>query len=230
MPGCISRLDDRHWSSEIGFLPFVGPSYEHGITEIRVLLLGESHYIEQGIDNSPEVTRPYTRKIFNDRIEPKRQAGDGRYFPPLDRLLTGKVDPSPQDAASIWRRVAFSNLVQEFVGTKGGDRPEGTQFCDGSRILVEHVLPVLRPDVVLVLGRETWRGLDAGAVLRELQPYCAEEVRARHQKSREIWALPYRGGEALMTWTYHPSRSIDTSADLAGALQYLLTLRRNEQR
>jgi len=219
-------LDISDWPEEIGFVPFVGPRYEEGIDGTRVLLLGESHYRKKGVDNSPVKRRPYTRKVFGDRIEAIRTVGDGRYFPPLDRLLTNNAAPSGKQAAAAWEVVAFSNLIQEFVGASAGGSRTATQLRYGSRVFVEHVLPVLRPDVVLVLGRATWRGLDAGSVRSDLQPYFAKHVRPRHQAYREVWSLPYKNGEALMTWTYHPSRSVDTSADMAGALRHLLAFYR----
>lgn len=223
----IHKLDVSDWPAEIGFVPFVGPRYEEGIDGARVLLLGESHYRKEGLDNSPEITRPYTRTVFGDRTEPTRTAGDGRYFPPLDRLLTNNAAPPNKQAAAAWEKVAFSNLIQEFVGASAGGSRTGTQFRNGTRVHVEHVLPVLRPDVILVLGRATWRGFDAGSIRNDLQPYYAKHVRSRHQAYREIWSLPYKNGEALMTWTYHPSRSVDTWADMAGALQHIAALGRN---
>lgn len=221
----IHELDISDWPAEIGFVPFVGPRYEEGIDGSRVLLLGESHYRKEGVDNSPVVSRPYTRKVFGDRTEPTRKPGDGRYFPPIDRLLTNRAAPTAAQAAAAWEKVAFSNLIQEFVGTSAGGSRCTKQFATGSRILVEHGLAFLRPDVVLVLGRAVWRGLDAGSIRNDLQPYNAKHVRPRHLASREIWSLLYKNGEALMTWVYHPSRGVDTWADMAGALKHLLALR-----
>jgi uracil-DNA glycosylase len=226
---CHQKISDSDWPKEVAFLPFIGLKYEDGIDGARVLLLGESHYRASGVDNAPEVTREFTRREFADRILPKRSPGVGRYFPPLDRLLTAKFNPTPEESAAKWDRVAFINLAQQFAGTRPGDRPTTTQFFHGSRILTQYVLPSLRPDIVLVLGQRAWMGLATGTLRADLAPYDATGVRRRHERSREIWALPYHGGSALMTWVYHPSRGIDCWTDLAGSLNYLFSLHRNEK-
>lgn len=211
------------WPDEVAFLPFIGPGYDAGIGGVRVLLLGESHYRADGVDHSPRVTRRYTRDVFADRIEPIRLVGEGRYFKPLDRMLTGVMSPTPTEAAARWREVAFANVVQQFVGVQPGDRPTSAQFCHGTHVLIHHVLPRLQPQVIVVLGRAAWNGLAAGDRRTDLDPYMAESVRAGYERVREVWALRFRDGLALMSWTYHPSRGIDHANDLAGLLRHLLT-------
>lgn len=212
------------WPREISFVPYVGRSYEVGLSGRRVLLLGESHYRSEGLDNDAAVTRTFTRKVFGDLEQPIRTPGAGRFFPPLDRLLTGMEKPTPRESADAWSRIAFCNLAQEFAGTRPGDRPSGRQLRSGSHVLVEKTLPLLRPDVVLVLGRRAWEGLEAGTKQADGTTFLANHVRSGFQAKREVWSLPYAGGSALMTWVYHPSRSIDRWMDMSMALRWLLAL------
>jgi hypothetical protein len=220
----LDPADADAWPAEVAFIPFVGPLYQAGIDGVRTLLLGESHYRRDGVDCSPDVTRPFTRHVFVDRIEPHRSVGEGRFYPALDRMLTGMAHPSADKAASTWRQVAFANLVQEFAGVRPGDRPTSTQFRRGTQILMDYVLPMLRPQVVIVLGRATWNGLSAGECRADLTPYMTESVREGHEQRREIWRLPYSNGQAFMSWTFHPSRGIDQAADMAELLHHLLAL------
>lgn len=207
----LSALPDERWPAELGFIPFVGRKYEDGFVDgARVLLLGESHYREDGVDNSPQVTRPFTRDVFGSQNEPVRAVDEKKYFLTLDRLLTGEALPAPAEGAARWHSVAFMNLLQEFAGTKSGDRPTDRQGRAGTDVLVEHGLPLLQPDVILVLGHEAWRQLRAGALRKDLTPFDAAHVSPHHTREREIWELPYAGGRALMTWVYHPSWNYDT--------------------
>lgn len=222
----IADYTIEQWPADIGFVPFVGRHYESGIDGLRVLVLGESHYREDGVDNTAPVTRTFTRNVFGPMAEPRRESGDGRFFPPLDRLLTGERWPDVTTAAAAWHRIAFCNLVQQFAGIKPGDRPTAAQFRDGARTLVAHTLPLLRPDVMLVLGRRTWVELDTGCERANVASYMAQGVRRRHRPTREVWRMHYTGGDALMTWVYHPSRGIDRWEDMHGALQHLLRARR----
>lgn len=222
----LCEIGSDAWPDELGFIPFVGPEYEAGIDGSRVLLLGESHYREDGAENSPGITRPFTNETFGDRILPVRNGGDGRFFAPIDRVLTGSTSPSPTEAAAAWKRVAFSNLVQEFAGERAGERPSPRQFNEGS-VRILKAFEILRPDVILVLGREAWKGFDAGFHRNDLPSFFAE-VGTRYHREREVWELRYPGGSALMTWVYHPSYNIDGWHSGARALRHLLRLKAAE--
>ncbi|UXA47916.1 hypothetical protein M0D44_16525 [Xanthomonas prunicola] len=45
------------------------------------------------------------------------------------------------------------NLSQAFAGSQANHRPRNQALRDCGDVLVRDILPVLRPDVVLVLGR-----------------------------------------------------------------------------
>lgn len=223
-----ATISDEEWPAEVAFLPFVGRRYKDGWNGHRVLLLGESHYRKAGMTDLPEHTRPFTRNEFKPLAEPGRTERWGKFWNALDRLLVGQERYEPTEAARAWERVAFVNQCQIFAGTAANHRPSATSMREGGNVVHEHVLPRLKPTVVLVLGRFTWDTLRHGIHAPSVQPYLANDVhrngRRRYKELREVWQLDYVGGAAWMTWVYHPSWHIDTWQDRARALHHLLDL------
>ena len=179
------------------------------------------------MSDSLEVTRPFTRDVFRGMAEPIRHTDDGPFFKALDSALTADGKPDAQDAADAWKRVAFANLSQAFAGSQANQRPRNEELLAGGDVLVEEILPTLKPTVVLVLGQTTWRLLPHGKREEGLPPFLARDVnrlngRRRYIERRDIWSLDYTGGSALMTWVYHPSWNIDTWQDRALALHHLI--------
>lgn len=222
-------LDGYQWPEAVRFIPYWGDLYWEGVNGQRVLLLGESHYRREGLSDSLEVTRPFTQDHFREMATPIRSGRDGPFFRALDLVLTGRQDFQLQEAAEAWRRVAFLNLSQAFAGSQASHRPRNQALRDGGDVLWEEILPVLKPNVVLVLGRTAWRLFSHGKPQPGLEPFSAKDVKRgerkrRYIESREIWSLDYRGGSALITWVYHPSWNIDTWQDRAGALGHLVAL------
>ncbi|MBK0024702.1 hypothetical protein IAE57_00860 [Stenotrophomonas sp. S48] len=222
-------LEGHQWPEAVRFIPYMGDHYWEGIDGQRVLLLGESHYRREGVSDALGVTRPFTQDHFREMALPVRNGRDGPFFKALDLILTGRQDFKLQDAAEAWRRVAFLNISQAFAGSQANHRPRNQALRDGGDVLVRDILPLLRPDVVLVLGRTAWRLFRHGEVAEGLKPFTAKQVnrvesKRRYIESREVWSLDYAGGSALMTWVYHPSWNVDTWQDRAGALRHLISL------
>lgn len=221
------NLDEHQWPETVCFLPYLGDFYWDGMDGHRILLLGESHYRKEGMSDSLDVTRPFTRDVFRGMAEPIRKADDGPFFKALDSVLTADGRPDAQEAADAWKRVAFANLSQAFAGSQANQRPRNEELLAGGDVLVEEILPILKPTVVLVLGRTTWRLLSHGKLEEGLSPFMAREVnrlngRRRYIERRDIWSVDYAGGSALMTWVYHPSWNVDTWQDRALALHHLI--------
>lgn len=224
-------LEGHQWPEAVRFIPYMGDHYWEGIGGQRVLLLGESHYRREGVSDALGMTRPFTQEHFREMALPVRNGRDGPFFKALDLMLTGREDFELQEAADAWKRVAFMNLSQAFAGSQANHRPRNEALRDGGHVLVRDILPLLRPDVVLVLGRTAWRLFSHGKVSPDLEPFIARLVnrgegrgKRRYIESREIWSLDYAGGSALMTWVYHPSWNVDTWQDRAGALRHLMAL------
>lgn len=226
-----SEIDVENWPREVAFVPYVGSLYASGIDGCRVLLLGESPYRKEGMTHAPEVTRSHTRSIFSSMATSERSSTDGAYFAPLDRLLTGKESPSGFDKAEMWKRISFVNLAQQFAGTASSHRPQAQHLREGGTILAENILPILRPHIILVLGRVTWAHFQAGELAHNVPAFEAERVnrgggKRRYTARRDVWMLRYLDSMALMTWVYHPSWNIDHWQDRAGALRHLIAQRK----
>lgn len=222
-------LAGYQWPDAVRFIPYWGDLYWEGMDGVRVLLLGESHYRKEGLSDALEVTRPFTQDTFREMATEVRKAGDGPFFKALDLLLNGRQDFQLQEAAEAWRRVAFLNLSQAFAGSQASHRPRNQALRDGGNVLVRDILPVLRPHVVLVLGRTAWRLFSHGKQHPGLEPFNARHVnrgegKRRYIESREVWSLDYEGGSALMTWVYHPSWHVDTWQDRSAALRHLIAI------
>lgn len=216
------------WPSDVSFIPFVGEQYHQGMAGHRVLLLGESHYRNEGATSSPEITRQFTIDEFSGMASPDRKPRFGGYYDAVDRILLQRESYSADEAASAWRRISFVNLSQEFTRDEDARRPTPNALQKGSDILKIRILPVLRPTVILVLGKKAWDGLSHGTK-SDLAPYSALHVNRhggarKYAAQREVWLLEFDGGAAWMTWVYHPSWHIDHWSDRAGALQHLLKL------
>jgi hypothetical protein len=222
MSAKVHEIPLEGWPQSLGFVPFVGAKYEEGLEGARVMLLGESHYREEGADNCSGVTRAFTRDVFGSLETPVRKPGDGRYFPPLDRILTGKERPSLEESAAAWERISFANLVQEFAGERPGQRPTSRQFKEGAERIMD-AIDVLKPDVILALGRATWNSFTRGDFRNDL-PSLDVEVRGHYARLRRVWGVPYAGGGALMSWVYHPSRAIDPWQNGFKVLRHLISL------
>ncbi|MEP9567842.1 hypothetical protein [Xanthomonas perforans] len=128
---------------------------------------------------------------------PIRSGRDGPFFRALDLMLTGRQDFQLAEAAAAWKREAFMNLSQAFAGCQANHRPRNQALRDGGDVLVRDILPVLRPDVVL-LGRTAWRFFSHGEPHPGLEPFCAQQVnrgesKRRYIEAREVWSLHYEG-------------------------------------
>ncbi len=133
------------------FMPWVGSRYHEGLFGTKVLILGESQY------GSRDETLQFTSYIIEKYGKNKRS----RFFTVTQRLVTldkkrGYI-PAAQRRA-FWEKVAFYNYVQEFVGTKARMRPTRAHWLAAQQPFLETV-EELKPDVIVVLGKETKRNL-----------------------------------------------------------------------
>jgi hypothetical protein len=132
--------------SQGGFLPWIGPRYEEGVDGVRILILGEAHYVGDAVDNHPELTT----QIIEDCHTGNRKLP---YFTKLTRLLQRGLD-----IEDIWPRVAFYNFIQEPVLGGARTRPTQDQWCEG-RAPYQRRLTELEPDLVIATGKDLWERL-----------------------------------------------------------------------
>lgn len=115
---------------------------------MRLLVLGESHY-DAGARGS-DFTRWLTREYVDGRMT-------HRFWTRLARTIAGR--PLGRDECrAFWHSVAFYNFIQEIVGTRARVRPTPEMWSAGQRPFL-HVLSMLNPDAVLVVGSQLWNHL-----------------------------------------------------------------------
>lgn len=182
------------WPAEIGFVPFVGRNYEAGIEGCRVLILGESHYAPKA--ETKVVDRGLTRVTFNECEDETSNRAWRTFFRRCDQLLTRNTMPMNAEAADAWSHASFANYIPELVGTAARQRPTAEHWEQAKRAF-PMLLSILKPDAILVLGSQLWDNLpDAGTQVHTIPaPRC----------DRNVWRIEYEGGNAMMTWVYHPS-------------------------
>lgn len=192
------------WPPEVGFVPYVGSDYAKGIDGCRVLLLAESHYLGEQTEQEllaevPGGKRAYTRHIFGDRGDLGANRVQKMFFRTLDAVVARSDDPTNREAAEGWRRIAFTNFVQDFAASAGTKRrPSKDQWKDAQDTFPK-LLECLKPHVVLALGSATWQKLPGlGAKVYELELASSNTLRS-------VWKIPHGGGSALVSWVYHPS-------------------------
>lgn len=132
------------------FDPWVGNRYSAGFKGRRVLLLGESHYLD------PD-SQGYSEHGFTSAVV-QRWAMTGPtapYFTKVSRLLLGGSIPSIGERTAFWESVVFYNYVQAWVGSGPRQRPTPANWATGEAGL-RVVMNAFAPEVIVVLGSDLW--------------------------------------------------------------------------
>ena len=159
---------------DLFFEPWVGEDYgrtpyDHGAVErsgtYPLHVLGESHYTDE-----PTRDPGFTRRVIETYgSSPSRSP----FFRNLLKTLTGKDVMTADEVRSVWRNLAFSNYVQDFLP---GPRiaPTAAMWARG-RLAFDDLLQRYRPDTILILGQRLWRAMDKGDGFR-LAPLHDDDV------------------------------------------------------
>ena len=129
------------------FKPWVGNKYwSDGLKGVRVLILGESHYGDEGTHN-PD----FTKEVVKEWGQEKRN----RFFTVVQKLVLGQgAGPvSDEQRSDFWEHVAFYNFVQSLVGTGPRERPTQEMWAAAKAPFLSTVSE-LKPQVLVVLGFE----------------------------------------------------------------------------
>jgi len=134
--------------NSVTFKPWIGSKYAtNNMFGKRVLVLGESHYGAPE-DRVPEMTVNAVRRWAQE----ERAA----FFTKTAKLLLGLDSNtwlSDEQRAEVWEHVAFYNFVQQCPGEYSRIRPTLDMWQAGRQPFLE-VVRALKPDVILVLGKQ----------------------------------------------------------------------------
>lgn len=145
------------------FIPFVGTNYvSGGIFGHRVMVLGESHYCDEGCPNCGEPSAypgclSLTQRVVNDYLDPNAEWQPWmNTFLKFERSLVGR-ETTPDERCTIWQSILFYNYLQVAMG---GPRVAGTSAqYDAARDAFYEILDRFVPDYIIVWGQRLWESL-----------------------------------------------------------------------
>lgn len=134
----------------VHFLPFVGEHYR--ATEPKMLILGESHYIDCGGNGYPELTQEVLKGYL--QMTPCEYENWMNTFRRFEHALTGKK-LTDEERLACWNDLVFYNYLQKAMQSP---REAGTaqDYKDAEPAFFE-VLETLRPNIVIVWGKRLWQ-------------------------------------------------------------------------
>ena len=140
---------------KIQFQPWIGECYhEANLYGLRILLLGESHYGKGDEDSS------FTKRVVRKWGQDNRH----RFFTTIAKFILDQGKDgnlSTEKKREFWENVAFYNYVQEIVAEEAREERPTPGMWKRSEKAYYQVLQELKPDLVVVLGKQLARNLPA---------------------------------------------------------------------
>jgi len=181
----------KHCWNHVFFEPWIGPQYEDSWFNIRLLLLGESHYGKES-EQIPTFTRDLIKRYVTHDWSHK-------FFTILGQTVFGR--PHTEFArADVWEHVCFYNFVQKIV-VLPRRTPTDLERRNASLAFFE-LLNALKPELVICCGwrlhswlPDTWEiGIDyncGGKLIHSRfydcgADYYSEIVPIQHPSSRQF--------------------------------------------
>lgn len=210
--------------TKIVFEPWCGCRYTDAPFGKRVLILGESHYdpdAETPIDQMPtSQKRLFTQRCIQDQIEGAQRK---RFWTNIAATFLNHL-PTLADKKVFWHSVAFYNYVQSSAGLRPRMRPTKEQWRAAQAPFVE-VLERWKPEVIIVLGFQTWDRLPEQ--LPDLNLY-GRDAKQRIDDSRErdidTWRYNYSDGSCLAYRIRHPSSGAFSSEEWSPRVRRAISL------
>jgi hypothetical protein len=178
------------------FQPWIGKEYE---LKGKLLLLGESHYMDEEPNEEDDFSKGYDN--FTTEVIGENYLAGKEMRTPFFRKIGLMFNPS--DEYKIWNEISFANAIQ--VGLwKAKSQPSPKDIATitpAFNLLLNH----LRPKKVLVLSRRMWNYWipeDNGTQVSRIE---------ENGKWSTVWNFNYNGGSCLGMGTIHPSRMLGNS-------------------
>jgi hypothetical protein len=132
--------------SDIKFEPWIGNKYEsEGLIGVKVLVLGESHYLK---DKKPDNLSDFTIYVIKSIALSRRPH---KFFKTIHNLLADKeINDEPKNWNDIWDRICFYNFVQRLL-PRNAKRPENQDWEDAKEPF-NKTMRNLNPHLVIVFG------------------------------------------------------------------------------
>lgn len=172
------------------FRPFIGVDYWQPTRfSKRLLVVGESHYLEKPQDNHPDFVPDLLKSVVNKRL---MRGWRTPYYSNVFYLLVGKRgrDVEQSEWEAVWQSLAFYNFVQTDRLTRPLERPTKSEWRN-SFVPFKSVLAKLRPERVILTGRM-------------LTAYAARGALTRPD-TVGVWLQTVPNEYAFTRCVYHPS-------------------------
>lgn len=139
------------------FKPWVGKNYETGGNfGKRVMVLGDSHYLE----NKSDATSNDTLEVVETFLDPNRDfAGWMNTFTKFERAVFNKK-LNQEEKEQFWHSIVFYNYIQEALSGPRADFDYGLYpkyFEPFIEVLEQH-----KPDLIIVWGQRLFDALPEG--------------------------------------------------------------------
>jgi hypothetical protein len=191
--------------SSRGYEPWIGPGYQ-GAAQ-RVLLLGESHYLTDPVDDSVNLTRDIIRDVRSGT----------RHLPFYTKsaaLLDGADAMDGDTGPALWDRLAFFNYIPVVVGRESSAIPTPQMWAAGKDRFFTF-LAELSPTHVLSLGQRQWDRISFPPGWTSVAATDSADAQVRR------WLSP-KGASIAATWVNHPSSRGFSPSKWRGRVRALL--------
>lgn len=146
------------------YYPLVGSKYKNGINGVKLLILGESHYCDEGCEvcgiKSGFDCSEFTIGVLERFINYKRRIGAHESwmttFTRFTNVLFGEAIPDSK-LIEFWDSIIFYNYVQS--STKGPRISPSFEQFDESKDSFFNILSIYKPDLIIVWGKRLWENL-----------------------------------------------------------------------
>jgi len=135
--------------NKVFFTPWVGENYFNGMNGKRILIIGESVFC------LPPNQCPCYKAIDNscnygfDLVDKVLKGTKVAFFTKIYKILSGNNLLSEKE---FWNSISFYEYIQQSVGTKPKDRPNGEMWVNAKEPFLE-VLEKLNPTFILIAGK-----------------------------------------------------------------------------
>lgn len=160
--------------SNVFFQPFIGKDYySGGIFGKRIMVLGESHYCEEGCVDCGNISvhrecMSFTNGVLGDYLNEglSRQRWMNTFLK-FERSLVGH-ETEWEERRRIWQSVMFYNYLQVAMG---GPRKAGTneQYTHASQVFYG-VIDKYLPQYIIVWGSRLWNYLPGDSRWKNGEP------------------------------------------------------------